>query len=69
LTRGSRADYADREMSQPPRKSGGGSENPIGALYRKMSSWYIAFSIVLFIVILIVGYTIARPLLPHLLRG
>ena len=56
-------------MSQPPRKSGGGSENPIGALYRKMSSWYIAFSIVLFIVILIVGYTIARPLLPHLLRG
>jgi hypothetical protein len=38
----------------------------IGALYRKMSSWYIVFSIVLFGVILGVGFLLARPLLPAL---
>jgi hypothetical protein len=36
----------------------------IGALYRRMSSWYIVFSILLAIVILVVGYRLTRPLLP-----
>lgn len=40
------------------------SRSWIGALYRKMSSWYLAMSILLAIVILIVGYRLARPLLP-----
>jgi hypothetical protein len=38
----------------------------IGALYRKMSSWYILFSVAVFLVILYVGYRLARPLLPFL---
>jgi hypothetical protein len=41
--------------------------NPIGALYRRMSGWYVAFSIALALVILFVGYRLARPLLPLLL--
>ena len=36
----------------------------IGALYRRMSSWYIVFSIILALVILLVGYHLTRPLLP-----
>jgi len=41
----------------------------IGALYRKMSSWYIVFSLALFVFILYVGYRLARPLLPYLMGG
>ncbi len=36
----------------------------IGALYRRMSSWYIVFSILLAIAILVIGYHLTRPLLP-----
>jgi len=43
------------------------SGKSIGALYRKMSSWYIVFSLVVFVFILFVGYRLARPLLPFLL--
>lgn len=54
-------------MTRDPAKTDRASENPIGALYRRMSSWYVVFSLVLFIAILLIGLQLARPLLPHLL--
>ena len=56
-------------MTREPARTDRASENPIGALYRRMSAWYVAFSIVLFVVILVVGFRLARPLLEHLHRG
>lgn len=50
--------------ASPAEKTAGKS---IGALYRRMSGWYIIFSIAVFLFILFVGFQLARPLLPHLL--
>ncbi|MFN0149450.1 MAG: hypothetical protein ACKVU1_01910 [bacterium] len=60
-----RAERAERaEPKDPGGKDAGKS---IGALYRKMSSWYIVFSLVVFVFILFVGFQLARPLIPFLI--
>ena len=60
-------------MKEEPTKSPSGSGKrdgkSIGALYRRMSGWYILFSIAVFLFILFVGFQLARPLLPHLFGG
>jgi hypothetical protein len=63
-----RAEAHSSPAAQPSRanKSDGKS---IGALYRRMSGWYILFSIAVFLFILFVGFQLARPLLPHLFSG
>ena len=53
-------------MNAPRRKEPSGAENPIGALYRRMSAWYVVFSLVLFIAILaFVGNLARRGKLPR----
>jgi hypothetical protein len=62
--------HHDDARSAPAAQSPGAEKNAgksIGALYRRMSGWYILFSIALFLFILFVGFQLARPLLPHLL--
>jgi hypothetical protein len=64
LTARSRRAY---DASMPPRDPSKAAKS-IGALYRKMSSWYIVFTLVVFVFILVVGYRFARPLLPYLFQ-
>ena len=69
MTAGPRADYLRLAVKKTPRPRERDAENPIGTLYRRMSGWYVVFSILLFVVILVVGFRLARPLLPHLFAG
>ncbi len=59
---------SERDERTEPKESGGKEAGKsIGALYRKMSSWYIVFSLAVFVFILFVGFRLARPLIPFLL--
>lgn len=55
--------------AETPERAGARTGSPIGALYRKMSGWYIAFSLALLLIILFVGYRLTRPLLPLFFGG